>query len=227
MKGLCIGSEQDIRNNSDGYVAFVRQGTDEAIIFQQYINIVLLPHFQRVREAQGLYTVSNMEVPEEHTVVSWSDGGLPQLKNTLSASIQEVWVLESNFEPTGIPDHEDVDQGTEAESRQRCKTLNHEWHNVKRKRAEERLLEKRREKELMKQASIADFIEMNRKCEVLLKVILVGRSVNQRLRRLQIMTQRDASTSIPFPALKSLKRSILKNILKQDLKEGKKLLSNC
>ena len=95
MKGLCIGSEQDIRNNSDGYVAFVRQGTDEAIIFQQYINIVLLPHFQRVREAQGLYTVSNMEVPEEHTVVSWSDGGLPQLKNTLSASIQEVYKLKN------------------------------------------------------------------------------------------------------------------------------------
>ena len=95
VKGLCIGSEQDIRNNSDGYVAFVRQGTDEAIIFQQYINIVLLPHFQRVREAQGLYTVSNIEVPEEHTVVSWSDSGLPQLKNTLSASIQEVYKLKN------------------------------------------------------------------------------------------------------------------------------------
>ena len=75
--------------------------------------------------------------------------------------LEQGQVLESDFEPTGIPDHEDVDRGTEAESRQRCKTLNHEWQNIKRKRKDERLLEKRREKELIKRASIADFIEMN------------------------------------------------------------------
>ena len=54
--------------------------------------------------------------------------------------------------------------------------------NIKRKRKDERLLEKRREKELIKRASIADFIEMNRKCEVLLKVILDREEREQRLR---------------------------------------------
>lgn len=53
VPGLCIGSGQDIRNDSDGFVTFVRQGTDEALIYHHYIIHVFLPHLKLIRKKLG------------------------------------------------------------------------------------------------------------------------------------------------------------------------------
>ena len=82
--GLCIGSSVDSRHKHPGYVAFVRQGVDESLVFAKYVDKVFLPHVERLRQDLGFDPSTNESIPEDLFVVSWSDGGLPQMKNTSS-----------------------------------------------------------------------------------------------------------------------------------------------
>ena len=90
--GLCIGSGQDIRNNHFGTVMFVREGTDETLIFKNYVLHVFLPHVELIRQSLGFVrSDANAEIPDELTVVSWMDGGLPQLKNIITPELHQMY----------------------------------------------------------------------------------------------------------------------------------------
>jgi len=67
-------------------VAFVRQGVSEELIYQAYLEFVLIPHITRIREQLGFVRdAANNEIPDDMLAVSWSDGGQAQLKNTINS----------------------------------------------------------------------------------------------------------------------------------------------
>lgn len=84
--GMCVGSAVDSRIRQIGYVAFVRQGVDESLVFREYIKLVFIPQVKLIRQLSGFIhgDDANAELPKEAFWVQWLDGGIPQLKNIKS-----------------------------------------------------------------------------------------------------------------------------------------------
>lgn len=51
--GMCVGSAVDSRIRQIGYVAFVRQGVDESLVFREYIKLVFIPQVKLIRQLSG------------------------------------------------------------------------------------------------------------------------------------------------------------------------------
>ena len=89
IKGLSVGGG-DARNNHEGYIVFVRRGSDEVKIHALYDEVVFLPLLKLKREQLGQY--NNVDILPQYRAVRWTDGGQPQLKAIVSENKMETLV---------------------------------------------------------------------------------------------------------------------------------------
>ena len=99
IKRLCFGAAQDVRNDSIGYVVFMRNekdsetgDTNETIIISHYRNTVFIPWIESLCEHYAGYVPGRpgIPIPEELTCCLWCDGGGLQLKNMVSPEPQRT-----------------------------------------------------------------------------------------------------------------------------------------
>lgn len=54
------------------------------MVFAKYVDKIFIPHVEQLRVDLGFDPGTNERIPDDLFVVSWSDGGFPQMKNTSS-----------------------------------------------------------------------------------------------------------------------------------------------